>query len=659
MKTKQIRINEYISKPVFWMFIVLYAAVLAASGLLLSARVTGFYLLYVFSRFIFFADAVLAAAVFLSCSQADRNRINEVICAAKGKGYYQRIALWITLAYAALLQITMLLALFIAGISNDGTDYFAGYIWKSYVFNILIPMLVCIFISYFLSLLSSTTAASVLLIVFIILISPVFQLLSWVNKPSFPIDKILTAVLHPFRIFYENGDWAGNAALGLQTDASRGCILLFWILLFAGMTVWICRGKTKASKRISGIIAMFLSVCALASLTWSYLPNGSYRITENWDGAYEDFYTYYDQEPGIQTVDASYRITNYDISLDFGRFMYADAELKLEAENPQDEFVFTLYHGYTITDLSGTEDLQWSVEGDLVTVKTVSPVSDLTLNISYYGSHSIFYSYSEGALLPGWFAWYPMAGKMQVWLNLETTSSFHNTFNRIETADITLRISGNFATVSNLEKISDNIYSGRSDSITLIGGEIEDLGSGQVADCIPLDLTAGEDEFSESLIRQWQEICDSLESYGLNLPADRDCRIIVAPTEIMRFYYQNGLAIFDDYILTYQYGISMQNVSTQMILKANPDSSLASIICGMGGLDDTAEGTFDSWFQKASSASAGESGKLLYNVLLAANACDMGEDAVCRIARFLCTDGAAVSETEFLESLAEEYVEYK
>lgn len=515
------------------------------------------------------------------------------------------------------------------------------------------PSVLCILAAYFLARWQNHQLSAIVLVALILLLGPASALLVWKNEPVVPIDQILEGILHPFRIFYENGSWAANTQLGLQTASGRAWLLLFWVEAIAALFVIVF-----LRKRLRLILASCFVVLSIIALVVSYFPDGQYQINESWDGYLADYSTYEDQAAGINWDQASYRIDEYNMNLSFAGTMEVEGALHISTEDEQTEFVFTLYHGYTVASLTCPDaEIQWSQDRDLITVLTNKPVTELNLLISYEGNHQIFYSYREGAMLPGWFPWYPMAGERQIFLNFETVPSGYNTYNRIETASIALKIeSGNFDVVSNLSRQEDGTFHGVSDSITLIGGELVLTDDPQVKDYLPLELVSDEEDFLDSVSWQWEEICQSLEAFGVQLPAAENCSILLTSRDLCRHYYNNDVAIFDDYILTWSGGLTVSNVSQQMILGINSDSPLANLVCSMGGLADTPQETLQNWLNILPALeSQYELAPVLQQVLTAAEAASAGEEAVIELTGFLCNDNTNGTDRTFLEGMRDHY----
>lgn len=655
MKNKRIRLYETLRKPTTAALLLVCLACILLACRFFRFGTSGMGALHMYVRYFYFPSAILTVLAYLSSITSFRSRTDEVLSAQKYPGYYQNRTFLFMLGCSVVLLVSLLVVLLMLSASNDVTDYFLGYFGKSFVYNLVLPLWISLGVAYLTARMGNRIGSAVLLVLFLLLTSPVFTNLVWYTKPAIPVDQLLKAVLHPFRIYYENHNWAACTQLGLQTDWSRGSLLLFWVLFLAAAICFSLLRKKAPKRAVSGVLAL----ASLCCLVYACLPSGAFRIDDSsWDGTMQDYMTYSDQPVGVHYDDIDYAFTDYDLELHFGRNLAVEARLQLHSDTPATQFEFTLYHSYRIRSLTGVDvPVAWSRTGDTVTLCTEKPVTDCTLYLTYRGSHKIFFAFSEGALLPGWFPWYPMAGRHPVILNFETYTSCYNVFNRIQPAHITLRSNGRFTTLTNLEEGEDGSFSGTGDSITLLGGEIMLLPQGQIRDCLPLDLVQDPETWAEEQLQQWKDTCDTLALYGLEPPAGADGDILIAAEEINRFGAGlTGVALFDDYILACNYQLSLDTVSRQMMLRYNSDSYLASLVCSWGGLQDTPQETCSYWLGFLQGGGSANSLEIaLREALEAAEAAEKGGDAVGKIAQFLCQEGATGNEQAFLERLRDQY----
>lgn len=440
--------------------------------------------------------------------------------------------------------------------------------------------------------------------------------------------------------------WWPNEQAGLQTEWTRFAVQFFWILLCLGM---LCSIK-KRKLCISGCL---LLACSVACLIYAQLPASTYRHYNS----NTDFYLYKEQANGLQeAADIGYTIQDYDLKLDFGRQLKVEGTLVIEAEKPMDAFVFTLYRGYKLKSLESTQPITWSLQDDLVTIHTEKPTEQLSITLQYQGYNNLFYSNMDGAMLPGWFPWYPMAGEKQIYLNFETWNSEYNTYNRIEPAHIRLDVQAPFTLVSNLAQTSERVYEGESDSITIIGGYIEKTEDPVIANILSLNLSVTEERMVELVKDNYQSMCDAMEAYGLDQTLISDRKIILASADLSCNGTGGDVAIFSDYILTSDSGLgSFSNFTKALIIERNK-SEVSMVIGGMG-LSETPEETLESWsyFSDFPREDLSDAELQLVDLLDAAKDAGKEEQLVREIAAFLISEHEEADEEIFWKELSERY----
>ena len=112
----------------------------------------------------------------------------------------------------------------------------------------------------------------------------------------------------------------------------------------------------------------------------------------------------------------TWQVKAYELTVNLGRMLDVEAVLTLDAE-ADTKFCFTLYHGYqvkSVTSLTKDVSVSFTQGKDLLVVQTDRPTNQLKILISYSGYANRFYANSQAAMLPGWFAWYPMAGDQAI-----------------------------------------------------------------------------------------------------------------------------------------------------------------------------------------------------------------------------------------------------
>ena len=429
-------------------------------------KMSGFELLYNLVRIQYIIDLVWVSTTAFFMSRAEANDLRDCIDVSTGKCFfYEREALkWILLLWGVW-NIIAIVTLLSGSYRNDAIFALsANWFLRGYLMNIALPQLICILAAAAFVCASHKLAAGFLLIVFLFLISPFREQIVWTKAEVPVIVQALNAFQRLFHILYQNGEWGVDVQYGLQTESFRlqlelGWIAALWLGGALGVQKHFYRQKSRQQgqrksrfKRVHAtLLVRSMSVLAAAALfTISLFPASAYRLTQNFDGAFSDrtYYEQNEQEKRSQTKQTGqvrkreeqskrlWRVTDYDMTVHLGRMFDVQAILTLQADRACDEFLFTLYHGYKVSNVTAkridmqnedekdidntkkTESVQVSftqdMAQDIVTINIDQPVYELTVQIDYSGYSNRFYSNSQACLLPGWFAWYPMAGEQSV-----------------------------------------------------------------------------------------------------------------------------------------------------------------------------------------------------------------------------------------------------
>ncbi len=600
------------------------------------------------SGYWYYLCAALTVASFFSLSSSHFEDVDETISSYKGTGYYQTTGLLRLLPIFVLSQIVIYIGVIITSILCDGTDgsaYFLSVLPKMFLFNLLLPMAICLLIAYNCSMLSNQHLAAIIMLVFLVMTSPLTELLLSQEEGS---NVIGYAIRHSFGIFYEESTWTYSLQAGLQTETTRLAVQLFWIFLCFAAACLIKRRKIC----ISGCVLLTFGI---ECIIYAQLPASTFRHYN----AQKDFYLYKDEATSLQETDENYTISDYDLTLTFGRQLDVTGTLFLEAEEPTDKFQLTLYRGYNIKSLESTDTIAWSVQDDLITIETETPTDCLEIHLHYAGYDTFLYSSSDGVMLPGWFPWYPMAGENQIYVNYGRWGSTYNAYNRIEQAHIRLTVDAPFAFVTNLEQTSDQTYEGNSDSITVIGGYIQGTDDPVLMNILPLDLSLSftSEQYLKEKKDRYQELCDALEGYGLDPSLISDRRIILVSQDLSSNNGTADIAIFSDYILTTTSGLnSFSQVTKALILEKN--TTALSIQVANMGFDETPEETLENWsffLDVSNTAESSEEERILTNLIDAAAVTGAQEQLIKDIAKFLISDHTEDEEISFWEELKEQY----
>lgn len=542
----------------------LYLKVLWANPIILGIIVFSLFVSYGFFFFLIRLMDLYTALSFLSknnyllciilifmsyilLTSAMRTSQQELIDTMGRKFSFQRNLFVVLLLVIAVYHIIFIL-LFL-GVALFRQDYaFLNVFMESYLYNMILPQGISLAIGFVLSLFASKMSILCML-AFIFMISPLSELMVWSEQPGFPIDQIYRIIKIPFEILYQNRKWDIDVMYGLQCEPQRLALMIIWMMI-AFIIYYLKSGKSI--RKISRKAIVILSIVLCLSLgAFAYLPASRLRINDAWDGYMYDLRTVqWDNLQEEKEID--YTFSEYDLNLSCSRMLNVDGKLVLESKKPRQDFTFTLYRTYHIDEIESEVSLSYQRDDDHVKLHFDEPQSQVTLSIAYHGYHPRFYSNYNAAMLPGYFAWYPMAGERQIFFSLsgEENSVFefdgYNYYNHIEPAKITLHTDRSY--VTNLSEGKSHVYEGVADSISLFDGNIESVNQGQIASYLPLDNIDNLFEVTQANYKKDVEFA----SQYLDIDKEEFMKkklFIVSDDMIRNTNNGNGIAIFDDYIL--------------------------------------------------------------------------------------------------------------
>lgn len=527
-------------------FLVTYAFAILFTKL----GMTGFLLLHTLARFNFYICFFLVCLSYYFISSANRNDVREVSDAAGKKAVYEKHALFLILVQTFVWNAGMCAILILCSYKNDGTSYFISWFFINYLCNILIPQFICIFLTFLVSAAVNTGYWLMPEALFLFFISPFVETIAWERKPQFPVDVLWEKIRWPFQILYQNGAWSPDFMNDFQIERVRIYLLIFWLLLLLCVGTAYIR-KAKIVRVISGIMAAVF-------LVLSYQPASVYRINNRWDGLNKDMTDYavhIDDNSYTAPDQMDFSVSDYNLKLSFQDQLCVEGDLEIKAAHKRQDFCLTLYHGYIVKEMyAGTEktSLQFRQQGDNIFIHTDQKTAKLTVHIKYRGHHNKYYADSRAAMLPGWFPWYPMAGKRQVVLEYPEYGNMwgYQPYNRISKAHIRIRTNKNI--ITNLESRGNHLYEGSADSITVFGGNTEKTNDNMILNVLPLQLYSGYG-VEEFIQKQKQDYAQALEKikniYNVDVSEFENKKVIFASKDIARNVTNNNLAVFDDYIL--------------------------------------------------------------------------------------------------------------
>ncbi len=672
---KYIGIKELLCKPIFILFesIAFFALIITQICILYAisqgiSSDASIYAIFLLCKYWIYICIVLAITAYLCLADSHTRDVDETIAAYKGGKYYQRFCVKYFIAGAVVLQLLMLALYWFAFRTMEHFADLFPALFTMYICNIFLPLLVCLLAASFFACWNNQIRGVTALIIFLVLVSPLSEILVNGDKPNSIVERILYAVRHIFGFFYESSSWEWNTQIGLQTERTRFASQFFWIFLFLGLLFW----NTHKKKRVISVISLAVSVLLLV---YTSLPASTYHFNSR---LLSDEYTYGRKATSTSETAVSqaeklknigYTITDYQLQVTCNRQLQVSGTMQLQAQKQMDAFVLTLYRGYTVKNLQCADGtpLDWSVDGDYITIHTAQPVTQLAISMEYAGYHDIYYSNRNGAMLPGWLPWYPMAGEHTIWLpNSPETATViygYNTYNRIEQANIELQVDAPFTYVTNLEQIDENICRGTSDSITLIGGYIEKIDESPLTNIVLFDNAYPTDK---DYISHYKQICQrvytAFDVYEIDKSLIDNKKIITTSYDIGRTTQNNHIAIFSDYIL---YGNSpdcmFQDLTASILLKKSGTCNLATSLGAGFGFDESPQDTWDYWYAIYGDTSDIEqinyskTDLQIISLILAAHEADRGPELVKDLAKYAFSNHDESNDDTFMKEMSQKY----
>ena len=349
---------------------------------------------------------------------------------------------------------------FYLGINH--TEYLI-HIFENMFIDIFLVSMVGIAIGLCAALMFKRLKAYLLLTLFIILTSPIFEgiafaLANTAKVNSYPITEFFS--LYPPSL---SADYI--AQFGYSVLPYRIELLLFWI--FAFLSIALIR-ILKNSKNVRRLCAGFCIAISLLNFVLYVQPSS--KVIMNYDPGESKccdlFYYWYSAKQKEQPGD--FNITKYDLDMKVTNKLSVTASLGID-KGSLNSYRLTLYRGYKISSITDQNHnkLDYTQNGDYIEIKNKNASSISKLILTYSGYSPKFYSNAQGICLPGFFPYYPHSGYLKMYDNDE--QGFEKNLLQTST-DFTVKIKSNKKVYSNLNDEGANSFSGKTDGLTLMSG---------------------------------------------------------------------------------------------------------------------------------------------------------------------------------------------
>lgn len=362
------------------------------------------------------------------------------------------------------------------------------------------------------------------------------------EKILYHIKDFLTIVPHQL-----GNNFAIDPIYGFPMEPIRWILAVFWVLFPLTLILTECfNRKTKKALLTTSCLMVLLGV-GLFSVRGSTLIMdmrvNSYPFADPFyymDGPREDYDGY----------EAGFIIEEYDMDLTISNELHAEVEVTID--NPDlDNYEFTLYHGYVLASVRTEHgEIPFAREGDYISIGNLNGAD--TIIFKYYGKSPKFYANRQAITLPGYFAYYPKAGRKNIW-DLDQYGYVCNTSQN--ESQYTVNIHSGLEIFCNLAG-NDNSFHGKSNGVSLFAGMYDEIDENIYAEPMRSDLPKREyiDEAQEILI----DIFNRLERSGPeSLILISDKRFFQVPQNFGLNSNTGDLVIMSDHIIS----ISCNNAS--------------------------------------------------------------------------------------------------
>ena len=543
------------------LFVILYLIMLISTitplafFIIMGADVV--YTFYIIVRFIFFESLIFMILSYLFLIMDRKSKIGETlqVITHNSKKYMKNSIMtlsFLLLLYNLLLIIILVINAFITG----EFSVFFMLMGREYLLNVLLPQVVYFMITIMLSQLNHFKLSSILFIVITILLSPLPTKIEFYIKPVIPIDTVIHYIQLPFALFLQYSEYSVDYLYGFQNELYKIVAFVFWVVL-----TLIVLNKDYLRKSKIKLLSCSVLTCICFGLI--YYPQDIYRTDNRWNGSFSDF-NYYDinNHKSYVNVDekCSEHIKNYNLKVSMKNQLNVKGSIDISLSEKKDECVLTLYRNYKVKELSSPHLKSYRQEGDYIYIEFNEAISYEKINISYAGYHNIAFANYQATQLPGYFPWYPMEGKKNVYFNNADIIMVNyglNPYNRIKGANFYIDIDARYPVISNLEEKDNNIFEGYSDSLTLLGGNVEKVPTKQETSYQVVNYFPYRINHSFTLDDYLKTIKESIENvkrdfknvYKQDLDIFDNKKIIICSNALYRNQQNGQYAEFDDYII--------------------------------------------------------------------------------------------------------------
>lgn len=300
-----------------------------------------------------------------------------------------------------------------------------------------------------------------------------------IMQEMLPFGQEMMEKIHSVICFLpQDVTYSYDALYGLPFERYRLMSMLFWGVLGSAVFIKVYFIKRETGKKV---MAGLYGVVSLIILLFGINQGSVLRMED--ELRYVTSY-YAEHEGRVEGV--NYEIKSYEINFEITNKLSAECRLHLQGDTNQEQYLLTLYHGYQVKYIRDGEgnSMDFKQEGDYITVYANNPTE--YLDLYYSGSGDIFYSNKNACFLPGFFAYYPRSGFVEVF----DTDNMVFSARKEREAEFDIGMKGAGKYFLNLPKEQER-YKGSVENLTIINGnyeEIKDVGGKYIA--LPLQKSS-------------------------------------------------------------------------------------------------------------------------------------------------------------------------
>ena len=394
-----------------------------------------------------------------------------------------------------------------------------------------------------------------------VIISPIVDFVPYILFMGFDIN--IYPLRDVFNILPPNLNWVVEALYGLSIEPYRWNLLIFWISFISFL---ILRNLSNKKIKYLNWLSVLLIILSIYNF-YLYTQPGSIVRKDYNPKNYTAFDELYYSKDVQKEEDAEFKILAYNMTINIGRQLNNDVKITLKEKEPLSSYKFTLYRNYKIEKILDNKGkiLEFKRDGDYLEVYNPKKEKLEEIRILYSGFSPVFYSNSQGVLLPGCFPYYPVEGYKKIYI--KERSSYISII-RDDNVKFNVSVYSDTDIYSNLEKKGNNFF-GEAQAVTLIGGLVEEK---KICDNIFYGLPL-EELNTDALLK----INDIIEPYKNMFPDNNkfdisSIKIFQAPITFASKVMDNGIVSFKDHIFVY--GLSKENIVQgflQSVMPSNVD----------------------------------------------------------------------------------------